>query len=77
VAKGWFSFRASSQLQGVALEGAGVATPRVGEVEGHLAYDLAGWAGHAGNGQGDLDGLAADGHSLEGALLVAAWCHVS
>src|SRR5262249_48704906 len=36
---------------------------------------VAACAGHARNVQGDVDGLTADGHGPEGALLVPAWRH--
>src|SRR5262249_32199483 len=59
------------QLQGVALEGAGVAAPRVGEGDLDLADGAAGQAADALHGQDDSHGPAADGHGAEAALDLA------
>src|SRR5262249_10353135 len=60
------------QLQGVALEGAGVAAARVGEGHVHLADGATGRATDALHGQGDGHGPTADGHGPEAALDLAA-----
>src|SRR5262249_43551402 len=60
-----------AQLQGVPLEGLGVAAPGVGKGQAHRADDPASPAFDAGDGQDDGDGLVADGNGFEGAGFVA------
>src|SRR5262249_53826077 len=62
----------AEQLQGVALEGLGVAAPRVGEGDLDLADGATGAALDAGDGEDDGGGSAADGQRAEAALGVAA-----
>jgi hypothetical protein len=59
------------QLQGVTLEGLGVAATRIGKRQRHLANDLAGTAFDPRDGQHDGDRFVADRHGLEGAGFVA------
>ena len=63
---------ARRQLQGVALEGLGVAPPRVGEGDLDLAHHATGLAFDARDGQDHDVGAAADGQGSEAALDVAA-----
>ena len=63
---------APRQLQGVALEGLGVAPPRVGEGDLDLAHHATGLAFDARDGQDDERGAAADGQGAEAALDLAA-----
>ena len=63
---------AAPQLQGVSLEGGGVAAPRVGEGDLDLADHAAGLAFDAGDGQDHERGAAADGQGAEAALDLAA-----
>ena len=56
------------QLQGVALEGLGVAPPRVGEGDLDLAHHATGLAFDARDGQDDERGPAADGQRSEATL---------
>ena len=52
---------AATQFQGVALEGGGVAAPRVGEGDLDLSHHATGPAFDARDGQDDEGGAAADG----------------
>ena len=62
---------AARQLQGIALEGVGVAAPRVGEGDLDLAHDATILAFDARDGQDDEGGASADGHGPEAPLDVA------
>ena len=62
----------AAQLQGVALEGAGVAAARVGEGDLDLADQATVLAFDARDGQDDDRGAGADGHGAETPLDVAA-----
>jgi len=59
---------AAAQLQGVALEGVGVAAPRVGEGDLDLSHDTTGLAFDARDGQDYEGGAAPDGQGSEAAL---------
>src|SRR6185369_5505702 len=59
----------SAQFEGVALESPCVTAAWSGEVERHLAGDVAGAALNAWDGQDHVDGLAADRDGFEGPLL--------
>src|SRR4051794_17226442 len=63
---------AAAQLQGISLEGLGVAASRVGERDLDLAHDAAGEAFDAWDGQDDQGGAVADGDGPEAALDLAA-----
>ena len=59
---------AATQIQGVALEGGGVAASRVGERDLDLSHDATGLAFDARDGQDHEGGAAADGHGSEAPL---------
>ena len=68
---------AAPLLQGVSLEGVGVAAPGVGEGDLDLSHNATVLAFDARDGQDDGRGPAADGHIAEAPLDGASWPDVA